>query len=308
MIVKRYVVNEMPEAVQQIRQDLGPDAVILSSRRIYSRRFWGLMKRSQIEVLAAAGAELPLQSHREVDGLVRRLERHGVRIPDLLRPGLTWAEIERLLQTRLRGQDATPLSGDARVALFLGPTGVGKTTTIAKLAALHVLAGKRVALMTTDTFRIAAVEQLQTYAQIMNAPLAVVDHLSDLPDKLQAFAGYDHVLIDTAGHNLLAPRYVLEMKRLLAHVHPDETYLVLSLTAKDEDLAAVARQLDELAYDKFLFTKWDETKTYGSVFNLLWASGRPPSYVTTGQNVPDDISLAKIADWLRWMTSEGLSG
>ncbi|WP_067931378.1 hypothetical protein [Alicyclobacillus kakegawensis] len=307
MVVKRYVVKEMPEALPQIRRDLGHDAVILSSRRIHERRWLGLVRSSRIEVLAASGADVPVSQPAtgSAQGPAACLKRHGVRVPALLKPGLDWAQIELLLRQRLGGLDASPLGNASRVAVFVGPTGVGKTTTIAKLAALHVLAGQRVALVTTDLFRIAAVEQLRTYAQIMNAPMTVVEDVAELPQALAALAGYDRVFIDTAGHNLLAPRHAEQTRRVIELARPDETYLVLGLTAKDEDLFEIVARFRDVVFDKFLFTKLDETRTYGSVINLVWECRRPPSYATMGQNVPDDIATVSLAEWLRRMQGEG---
>ncbi|GMA61549.1 flagellar biosynthesis regulator FlhF [Alicyclobacillus fastidiosus] len=202
-----------------------------------------------------------------------------------------------------------PIGQNSRVVAFVGPTGVGKTTSIAKIAALHVLAGQRkVGLLTTDTFRIAAVEQLRTYADILDIPLVVVDDESRAAAALEQLSGCDLILIDTAGRNFRNAQTVRYTEQLLAKLAPDETILVASLTAKANDLDDLIRVCEPIRVDKFLFTKYDETNSIGSIPRLLTKYRRPLSYVTTGQNVPDDIDMLAVDEilskWLGGRTDE----
>ncbi|MBX5436064.1 MAG: flagellar biosynthesis protein FlhF [Alicyclobacillaceae bacterium] len=205
--------------------------------------------------------------------------------------------IRELLAVRIRERlhdlrEPQPIRPESRFVAFVGPTGVGKTTTIAKIAALHVLAGvRKVGLMTADTFRIAAVDQLRTYASILNVPLEVIYRPSDVPLAVERLADCDLVLIDTAGRNYRSESCIDELRSLLQAVPVDETYLVLSVTQKPQDLDELASAFCRLPVDKFLFTKIDETSTYGALFNLLMRYRKPVSYITTGQNVPDDIEV-----------------
>ena len=439
MLVKRYVVKEMPEAVAMIREDLGKDAVILSTKKIQSRGFLGLFAKTQIEVVAAANEQekspqperIPVQgvprtaamgayqqSKTQSQQQIATLEREEVIVPPipqkaLERPAIPQPkpvhpepsvlpftpqaaesqprlepqaepqavnkpveqdgqllqevqELRQLLRTivqapergllpeavmnvrqHLLGQEVqenfvdeliergilqinkvqsvnekefreiltnfikeefervakpSPLSPQTRIASLMGPTGVGKTTTIAKLAAEQVLIkGKKIGLITTDTYRIAAVEQLRTYANILNVPLEVCHSPEDITRAVEKFADRDLILVDTAGRNYGNMLNVRELNAYLEALQPDETYLVLSLTTKASDLEEIVRNFTQVRTDKFLFTKADETKTLGAVYNLVSRYGIPLSYLTYGQNVPDDIetlSTDKLASLL----------
>jgi flagellar biosynthesis protein FlhF len=374
MMIRRYIVKDMPEAVVHIRRELGKDAVILSSKRITLKKWLGLWRYKRLEVVAATGDDVPVRvrgvdTHpkaqqrpqptqslqvpaipspledvqKQIEDMKRLLERvvvaaPGVRPPlvhQLIRQGLNEEHVSRLMEsftatrTPVGGEgtgepwtsgkqhdlfvqhvlrdmeaqvEAQPIAPTSRVVALVGPTGVGKSTTIAKLAALHVLAGNRkVGLLTTDTYRIAAVDQLKTYADILNIPLEVVYKTSDIPGALERLADRDLTLLDTAGRNFRVERHVEELRHWLQQISVDETYLVLALTSKTEDLDAIAAAFERVPVDKFLFTKLDETTTYGAILNLLYSYRKPLSYLTTGQNVPDDIEVASLEKILRLM-------
>lgn len=195
------------------------------------------------------------------------------------------------------GQPVTiPLGLDKqRVIFFIGPTGVGKTTTIAKLASqLCVNHKKKVVLLTTDTYRIAAAEQLRTYASILNVPFKVIYTEEEMMAAIKEYEEYDYILVDTAGHS----QHNGEQKDAMAHFLRSvddsvdkDTYLVVSATTKYRDLVAIADAYSEFTDYKLIFTKLDETTTLGNLFNLCMHTGASMSYVTCGQNVPDDIEV-----------------
>lgn len=185
------------------------------------------------------------------------------------------------------------LEPDTKIAHFVGPTGVGKTTTIAKLAAEQVLKYRRkVGFITSDTYRIAAVDQLKTYATILGVPLEVVFSPLDLKKAFDALQDRDIIFMDTAGRNFRNEMYVSELNALLHTGGKSETYLVLSLTTKYKDMRAIAENFSRFKLDKVLLTKRDETDTFGPVVNLLHEFPLQLSYITTGQNVPDDFAVA----------------
>ncbi|WP_139488970.1 flagellar biosynthesis protein FlhF [Brevibacillus dissolubilis] len=180
-----------------------------------------------------------------------------------------------------------------KYAFFFGPTGVGKTTTIAKLAAETMIKEKRrVGFITSDTYRIAAVEQLKTYGNILNVPLEVVFSSKEIEQAMERLADCDLILIDTAGRNYRNDEYVAGIKEFFRPGEASENYLVLSLTSKYDDMKAIINNFGAFSITKVIFTKADETETYGSILNVISEFGLNLSYLTTGQNVPDDIAIA----------------
>jgi flagellar biosynthesis protein FlhF len=182
----------------------------------------------------------------------------------------------------------------------VGPTGVGKTTTLAKIASLYVLTyKKKIAFITTDTYRIGAIEQLKTYANILNVPVEVCYNSEDFQLATQKYASYDLVFIDTAGRNFRNAKYVEDLKNMIDFNQDIETYLVLSLTSKQIDIEEIIKQFSEIHIDKFIFTKADETATYGSMYNIIHRENKGVAYITNGQDVPDDLVMVtpeKIVD------------
>jgi flagellar biosynthesis protein FlhF len=190
--------------------------------------------------------------------------------------------------------------GKMRVAALVGPTGVGKTTTVAKLAAYAQLHLKqKVALLTLDTYRMAAVDQLQQYAQILQVPLHVALTVEDLRSALRFYQDRALVLIDTPGHSPKDTDTLNQLRGLMDELPEVETHLVLSATTKPRDLAEIAARYEPLRPTRLLFTKLDETSTYGPILSTLARVKRPLSYLGTGQEVPDALELAtsrRVAD------------
>lgn len=202
------------------------------------------------------------------------------------------AALKQQVEEFLNGRIAGGISPDTKIVYIAGPTGVGKTTTIAKLAAEQLFKqGRKVGLITSDTYRISAVEQLRTYASILNMPLEVVQSPGDLQRALFRLEGCDLVLMDTAGRNYRNEMLVAELQSLLARELKSETFLVLSLTSKSRDMKKIAEHFGRYQLDKVIFTKLDETGSYGPLFNVLNDFPLKLSYITNGQNVPDDLLL-----------------
>ena len=184
-------------------------------------------------------------------------------------------------------------NGGIKLVFFIGPTGVGKTTTIAKIASkFRVDEKKKVALLTADTYRIAAAEQLRTYANILEVPFRVIYTVEEINKALEDFKGYDYIMIDTAGHSHQNSTQKDNMRSIIhsvVDIVEKEVHLVLSATTKYRDLISIADSYKEMADYKLIFTKLDETTTLGNLLNLRLYTGASLSYVTYGQNVPDDI-------------------
>ncbi|MFI3200161.1 MAG: zeta toxin family protein, partial [Eubacteriales bacterium] len=186
-----------------------------------------------------------------------------------------------------------PAEKTPKLLFFVGSTGVGKTTTIAKIASkFSVEEKKKIALITADTYRIAAAEQLRTYANILEVPFRIVYAKDDMDSAFSDYSEYDYVMIDTAGHSQFNDDLKQDVISLINAVPENlekEVFLVLSATTKYKDLVNIAQSyMKEIDY-KIVFTKMDETSTVGNLFNLHMETGKSLSYVTCGQNVPDDI-------------------
>ncbi|MBO0996863.1 flagellar biosynthesis protein FlhF [Bacillus sp. SD075] len=366
MKIKKYLAPSMNEAMKRIREELGSDAIILSSKAVYTGGFLGLFKKRNIEIIAAIDpvsqpiqnvtkqkskklpSKLEIARHapgpdkgnrestdllKEIEGLKGMLSSLQIYSPDIKFPGklqkiheyLTDQEVEISLRSQIMDellekwfvfkQKAT----DEEVQVWLeetmlailekvengkpglrkkyinivGPTGVGKTTTLAKVAAETMLKhDKKVAFITTDTYRIAAIDQLKTYAKILNVPIEVAYNLEDFKRAAERFSHYDFVFIDTAGRNFRNPQYVKDLNEIIHFTDEMETYLVLSLTSKQKDMEDIYRQFATIPIKQVIFTKADETSTFGSVFNFIHTHKLGVAYITDGQNVPDDIEIA----------------
>lgn len=352
MKVKKYIANTMPEAMHEIRKELGSDAVILQSKEVKKKGILGLFKKSKIEVVAAIDPQpiqnekkkvtnesqiiakqsnLPKKDNHEILNEIKNLKNilelqskkagmdisteYQLALEHLLDQEVDATIAEEIIQevaNELEGKEVDlkeinqtitstiteklakyppeGITGDKNIIQFVGPTGVGKTTTIAKVAAKLMLEDKKkVAFITTDTYRIAAIEQLKTYARILNVPLEVAYNVEDYQKALEKLAAYDLILVDTAGRNFRDTKYIKELKEMIGDSGRISTYLVLSLTAKPKDLNDIYDQFYQIPITGMIFTKIDETTQYGSMLNIVLNKQIGIAYVTNGQDVPDNI-------------------
>jgi flagellar biosynthesis protein FlhF len=227
-----------------------------------------------------------------VDDIMTELYRggrpgNGANEADLLR--------ESLSRTLRRVAVAPPrrIPGTQEIYAFIGPTGVGKTTTLAKLAALRaVKQGVSTALITLDTFRIAAVSQLQTYGRIMGVPLYVASGRTELDDAIRRSRDADLILIDTAGRSPNQEEELQTLARLFGDREDVHHFLVLSATTDYGNLLRAREQFGRIPFKSYIFTKLDEVVDASAMLNFLAAGRKPVSYFTTGQQVPEDIEVA----------------
>ncbi|CEG24321.1 Flagellar biosynthesis protein FlhF [Planococcus massiliensis] len=230
----------------------------------------GISKEIQSELYAKLITELeqdPKMSEREIRSFARK-------------------EIIELIASH----QPAPVDKNPEIICFIGPTGVGKTTTIAKIAADFMLReDKKVGLITSDTYRIAAVEQLKTYAGILNIPIEVVESASELTHAMEVLSDCDIVLMDTAGRNYQQKQYIEELEALLSDKNKVQINLVLSLTSKYEDMKKIVDNFQTIVMDELLLTKMDETSSSGAILNLIHHYSIPIRYIANGQSVPDDI-------------------
>lgn len=214
------------------------------------------------------------------------------------KPGQTYDQLlanvyQRLVLKFGKTMGITPATEGPKVIMFIGPTGVGKTTTIAKLASMFSLEQKKkVVLLTTDTYRIAAAEQLRTYANILQVPFRVIYTEEELAVAVKDFYESDYIFVDTTGHSHQNEEQNNNIEQLinctkgLAEV---QNFLVLSTTTKYKDLIKIVDSYSSITDYELIFTKLDETYTLGNVLNIKLYTGKGIAYVTCGQNVPDDI-------------------
>lgn len=397
MQIKKFQAKTEAEAMQQVKEELGKDAVVMNVRTIKPKGIYRLFKKSMIEVTAAiednrsynSGEEMlaklqELQNSNEKETVAKTSEKENLnrkdKIPEengnkkiedklnslqellekqmqlKLEEEKAQHQEEKMLEEKSEPEDTNQndaciqliysqlvanevdskfaetiineiknnLSKDAaldnvlasiyqkiilklgqpktiqigetepKFIFFVGPTGVGKTTTIAKIASeLKVQKKNKIALITSDTYRIAAVEQLRTYANILGVPLKVVYSEEEMKTAREEFGEYDLVLVDTAGRSHKSREQRDDLERLLRAIPEEErdTYLVLSATTKYRDLLSIADVYSDITKYNIVFTKLDETSCIGNILNIRMHTGAELSYATSGQNVPEDIEI-----------------
>ncbi|MGI6435400.1 MAG: flagellar biosynthesis protein FlhF [Syntrophomonadaceae bacterium] len=367
MKIKKYVARDFQAALQLAKQEMGRDAIILHTRQVKPRGFWGLFSPRQVEITVAADETLQVNTDRgrqagqstpaqagivtagevkttpEVEqALLQEMQKMKELMTDIqakmcevdLLKGMTEAvhyfyeilvnnnvdkrialEIAASVEARLPEsgdeswvrdvclhtlqeylQNIDPIKLESgshgHLVFVVGPTGVGKTTTIAKLAAnMTFLDNKQAALITLDTYRISAAEQLRTFADIIGIPISVAFTAADLQAALEEFKQRDIIFVDTAGRSPNNKEHMAELRQLVDIANPDEIILVLSVTTSSQDLINIYRQFAAMPIHKIIFTKLDETYRYGQIINVLNEVKLPLAYCTTGQNVPDDIEV-----------------
>ncbi len=351
MRIKRFTASHAQEAIRRVKQEMGPDAVIIRTRTLQQPADGDGNIRKVIEVTAAIDYDPNYEGNgenpaifpanvedkwerlttevRELRELLWAFQAHAGLSPEiryneplrdrygfLKRVGLNEDAIKRFLvspgnddashgskaqnirQCLLDVVNGIPVSGESRqprgeqkIRSFIGPTGAGKTTTLAKLAALNaVRRKKKVALLTLDTFRIAAVAQLETYARIMALPMEVVHTKEDVIQGIHKHRDCDLILIDTTGRSPNSHKEIAEMGAFLDMGERIHHYLVLPATARYGYLSEAEKQFGILPIGSYIFTKLDEVEDTSDMINFLLMKQQPLSYVTTGQQVPEDIA------------------
>jgi flagellar biosynthesis protein FlhF len=250
------------------------------------------------EALTEAYASLIAQelsrdlAERVIAVLQDELDPKSLADPKRVREALL-AQVSALVPTAEDLEFVKPRDGRPRTIAFVGPTGVGKTTTLAKIAATMTLReGIRVGLVTADTYRIAAVDQLRTYADILGLRLEVASDPSEMRAALDRCSDLDAVLIDTPGRSQNDADRIADLRALIDAARPHETHLVLSGTAAERVLLREAEAFSTLGPDRVVLTKLDEAVTFGMLVSVVRRIGRRISWVTTGQEVPNDVERA----------------
>ena len=284
-------VKSMESMLEQIyhtvKDKKNPDEALIESGREAS----AANETEGIPGLRARLSEYELES-KLIDKIIEKVRERSGSEP---RQEEALAVAARVMTVLLGEPDVITLRTDGRpeIVIFVGPTGVGKTTTLAKIAADFTLnKQKKVALITADTYRIAAVEQLKTYAEILNIPALIVYSPNEIQEAIKKLSDNDLILIDTAGRSHRNKVHFDELKALVSSVGADEVYLVASANTSKHAIREILEYYSFMKNYKLLFTKLDEAPVPGVIINARYITGRPLSYTTAGQSVPDDLDVA----------------
>jgi len=340
MRIKKFTAKNYADALEQVKRELGEDALIMSTRSIKPESpLSGRSVANKVEITAAIEFEEPVSIEEELDlnegdgldmkSLIFNLlsekgqsQALGLKSSQfetyshLVENGLDEQLASKILKKSISENDEKqakekvraknlmkkiiPYEGEInlrndspKMVAFVGPTGVGKTTTIAKVAADYAIRkNKKVALVSLDTYRLGAVDQLQIYGDIMQVPVEVAGSKYELREIVNKHSDKDLILIDTTGRSHRDKDYSRQLKAIFDAVGGVETHLVLSVTAQEKLFSTTYQQFLPIGVDRVLFTKLDEGLNFGSLFNFSVRNRVPLSYFTSGQNVPEDLEVA----------------
>ncbi len=318
MKIKRYIVKNMKEALTLIKNDLGSDAMIVSSHKVREKGIKGFFSPGKLEVTAAIEqnsideiktrdlyeqfTKLPTRpSSIYPDNIKQCLLEMDIEeeIVTFLLKDIDWLAIDKqqikaILQKKIESifKPVIKKNQKSNIMAFIGVPGVGKTTTLAKIAAIYSLFNSfSISFITIDTYRVGAVEQMQIYGEIIGASVDVVMSPVEFRQAIERNRNKDLILIDTAGKPSKKRKQLAELKTFLDSIDLD-IYLVINATTKKKDMIRILNDYKIIPYSQLIISKIDETELPGTLINAAFVTGLPIAYITNGQSVPDDIEVA----------------
>lgn len=326
MIIKKYIVSDMKEAITRAKYELGSEAVIISQQNIKVGKWYQLFKKVRLEVTVAL-EENNMKEKKLGNAIEKSKPKYSLKdsinkdpffqhasdkVKDQLFSycRLHTKEIESLstydkkdfFQNALQNNCFEKELNLGRINVIVGPTGVGKTTTIAKIAAKEYLINKKkVGLITLDTYRIGAVEQVKTYANILGIPCEIANDPSDMEKKINKLSYCDILLIDTLGTSQKNKEKLDDIESYLKNIEEKvNIYLVLSISTDCDTTKSILDKYQQLDYKALFLTKFDEVNSYKNLWNIIENNTYPVQYFCTGQDVPEDIQNATLDNLLAY--------
>lgn len=313
MIIKTYIVDSIREALTRAKYELGKDAIIISQKKIKVGKWYNPFKKSKLEITLAIEEDLrQIPKSQEIKDYPTDLIKDNPMFNDAsdrvknqllgyrklhLKENeyLSKSEIVDFINSAFKDNCFERKEDLNRINVFIGPTGVGKTTTIAKIAAQeHLIKKKKVGLMTIDTYRIGAVEQIKTYANILGIACEVVKSPIEIKEKLNNLKDCDTILIDTLGMSQKNKERLKDIENYLQYIDDKNIYLVLSMSTDKETTESILNKYKKLDYKALILTKLDEINSFTNIWNMIDMNLYPVQYFCYGQDVPDDIKIATL--------------
>ncbi len=325
MIVKKYIVDNLNEALVRAKYELGENALIISKSKIKVGKWYEIFKEEKWEVIVGVEEEQEpknvLKTNMEFEKIIRNnklLAYPSKLIKEQFLGYLTLnlidienvnnRDLENFIDYIYKDNCFSRKVGLKRINVFVGPTGVGKTTTIAKLAAMeHFKNEKTVGLITMDTYRIGAVEQLKTYGNILGVQFEVARNPEEVMEKIDSMSHCDVILIDTLGTSQKNGSKIDDIKEFIDEIGVEkETFLVASISTNTNILLSIMESYKKLDYNAMILTKFDEAMGMVNFWDLMNKIECPIEYFSYGQNVPEDIQVASLENLVKY--GEELNG